>query len=238
MRTQLPLVHAWALTINRSQGQTLEGVLLDLRRPAFSHGHANVAISRVHVADDLGVFVNDSCCVIQDDGTRCAVLGNVIYEELLAPATADRCVAIANPAPTTKKRIRLADLVALLDDPTKARRKRDSVEHDDRMEANSTSARATVAPATTHHVQPPLAVARPVLNAKMTATDLEVLVEATLNKLFAGARDDVPFSELYRDLLLKEPRVAQVGRKAVEETLVHMEAANKVMHREGRVYLI
>jgi hypothetical protein len=106
------------------------------------------------------------------------------------------------------------------------------------MEANSTSARATVAPATTHHVQPPLAVARPVLDAKMTATDLEVLVEATLNKLFAGARDDVPFSELYRDLLLKEPRVAQVGRKAVEETLVHMEAANKVMHREGRVYLI
>ena len=186
VRTQLPLVHAWALTINRSQGQTLEGVLLDLRRPAFSHGHANVAISRVHVADDLGVFVNDSCCVIQDDGTRCAVLGNVIYEELLAPATADRCVAIANPAPTTKKRIRLADLVALLDDPTKARCKRDSVEHDDRMEANSTSARATVAPATTHHVQPPLAVARPVLDAKMTATDLEVLVEATLNKLFAG----------------------------------------------------
>lgn len=238
VRTQLPLVHAWALTINRSQGQTLEGVLLDLRRPAFSHGHANVAISRVHVADDLGVFVNDSCCVIQDDGTRCAVLGNVVYEELLAPASADRCVAIANPAPTTKKRIRLADLVALLDDPTKARRKRDSVEHDDRMEANSTSARATVAPATTHHVQPPLAVARPVLDAKMTATDLEVLVEATLNKLFAGARDDVPFSELYRDLLLKEPRVAQVGRKAVEETLVHMEAANKVMHREGRVYLI
>jgi len=43
---------------------------------------------------------------------------------------------------------------------------------------------------------------------------------------------------LYRDLLLEEPRVAQVGRKAVEETLVHMEAANKVMHRQGRVYLI
>ena len=55
-RTQLPLVHAWALTINRSQGQTLDRILLDLRHAPFS---------RVHVAADCGVFVNDRCCIEQ-----------------------------------------------------------------------------------------------------------------------------------------------------------------------------
>ena len=64
-RTQLPLVHAWALTINRSQGQTLDRILLDLRHAPFSHGQAYVAISRVHVAPDCGVFVNDRCCIEQ-----------------------------------------------------------------------------------------------------------------------------------------------------------------------------
>ena len=82
---------------------------------------------------------------------------------------------------------------------------------------------------------------------------LAELVEATLNKIFAGSRDEVPFSELYATitqrilgypdnlfaaLVLVEPRVAQAGRGAVEETLVDMEAADKVMHREGRVHLI
>ena len=87
LRTQLPLVHAWALTINRSQGQTLERALLDLRRPAFAHGHAYVAVSRVHVADDLGVFVDGTCCETRADGSRCAVLASVIYHELLEPVT-------------------------------------------------------------------------------------------------------------------------------------------------------
>ena len=40
LRTQLPLIHAYALTVNKSQGQTLDGVLLDLRSPFFDHGHA------------------------------------------------------------------------------------------------------------------------------------------------------------------------------------------------------
>ena len=46
---QLPLVHAWALTVNRSQGQTLNKILIDLRHAPFAHGQAYVAISRVLV---------------------------------------------------------------------------------------------------------------------------------------------------------------------------------------------
>jgi hypothetical protein len=73
----------------------------------------------------------------------------------------------------------------------------------------------------------------------MTAREMEEAVEATLNVLFhREGVDDVPFDQLYQTLKHREPRATESGREAVEETLVHMEAANKVMHREGRVYLI
>ena len=61
------------LTINRSQGQTLERALLDLRRPAFSHGHAYVAISRVQVAEALvSSLTLDTCCVTSARGVPCS----------------------------------------------------------------------------------------------------------------------------------------------------------------------
>ena len=80
-RTQLPLVHAWALTINRSQGQTLDRILLDLRHAPFSHGQAYVAISRVHVAPDCGVFVNDRCCIEQQGACTRACKMIVCYSK-------------------------------------------------------------------------------------------------------------------------------------------------------------
>lgn len=40
MRKQLPLIKAWAMTINKSQGQTLDRVLLDATAPPFEHGHS------------------------------------------------------------------------------------------------------------------------------------------------------------------------------------------------------
>ena len=84
IRTQLPLVHAWALTVNRSQGQTLSCVLLDLRSPAFAHGQAYTAVSRVHSADELIVFVSDASAVTAADGSRVPILASVLYDELLA----------------------------------------------------------------------------------------------------------------------------------------------------------
>ena len=94
VRTQLPRVHTWALTINRSQGQTLDRVLLDLRRAPFAHGQAYVAISRVHEADECGAFVDDDCCV-ERDSRRCAVLGSVAYSELLVSSACAIATALA-----------------------------------------------------------------------------------------------------------------------------------------------
>ena len=67
---------------------------------------------------------------------------------------------------------------------------------------------------------------------------MEAAVEVTLNMLFAGDRNDVPFDELYSRLIRKEPRAIRAGRKAVEEALFAMEAAQKVMYREGVIHLI
>ena len=63
----------------------------------------------------------------------------------------------------------------------------------------------------------------------------EAVVEHMLNMLFSTGRDDIGFDELWR--ALRKSR-SMLSRVAVEEALDAMEAANKVMHREGRVHLI
>lgn len=45
-RRQFPVALAFALTINKSQGQSVKWVGLDLRIPCFSHGQLYVALSR------------------------------------------------------------------------------------------------------------------------------------------------------------------------------------------------
>ena len=48
MRKQLPFTKAWALTINKSQGQTLDGLLLDATVPPFEHGHSYGALAPLY----------------------------------------------------------------------------------------------------------------------------------------------------------------------------------------------
>ena len=73
-RVQFPLRVAFAMTINKSHGQTLDRVAVYLPMPCFAHGQLYVAISRVRDPDGLrfwlpargdGVFVTNNV-VIRD----------------------------------------------------------------------------------------------------------------------------------------------------------------------------
>ena len=65
VRQQLPLVPAYALTLNKAQGQTLGRVLFDARRCPFSHGHTYVLFSRVRNRQSIAAVVDDRSC--EDD---------------------------------------------------------------------------------------------------------------------------------------------------------------------------
>ena len=55
-REQFPLRRAYAMTFNRSEGQTLKRVVLDLRSELFAHGFLYVGLSRVTDVGNLFLF--------------------------------------------------------------------------------------------------------------------------------------------------------------------------------------
>jgi ATP-dependent exoDNAse (exonuclease V) alpha subunit len=53
--TQFPLMLAWAVTIHKSQGKTLDRIHVDLGRGAFAPGQAYVALSRCRSIRDISL---------------------------------------------------------------------------------------------------------------------------------------------------------------------------------------
>jgi hypothetical protein len=58
-RVQFPLELAYAITTNKSQGQTLDRVLLDTTTDCFSHGQLNVAFTRVRENKAISIYMDD-----------------------------------------------------------------------------------------------------------------------------------------------------------------------------------
>jgi ATP-dependent DNA helicase PIF1 len=71
---QFPVRVAFAITINKSQGQTLDNVGVYLLSPVYSHGQLYVAISRVTSSANINIFKGQG-----PDG----YMRNVIYKEVL-----------------------------------------------------------------------------------------------------------------------------------------------------------
>ncbi|CAN1122137.1 ATP-dependent DNA helicase PIF1 [Linum perenne] len=57
-RRQYLIRFCYAMTINKSQGQTLDRVGIFLPKPVFGHGQIYVAASRVRSADRLRILIN------------------------------------------------------------------------------------------------------------------------------------------------------------------------------------
>ena len=68
-RTQIPLILAWALSIHKAQGQTLERVKVDLGR-VFEKGQVYVALSRATCQEGLQVLRFDPAKVMAHEKVR------------------------------------------------------------------------------------------------------------------------------------------------------------------------
>ena len=60
VRTQFPLMPAFSMTINKSQGQSFSKVGVSLTNPVFAHGQLYVALSRAQSSKGLKIFVKES----------------------------------------------------------------------------------------------------------------------------------------------------------------------------------
>jgi hypothetical protein len=84
MRTQFPLRLAYAITINRSQGQTTSRTVLDIYDQPFMHGQCYVAMSRVRHYNDIMIFCKDSDVFALEGEHMCGpIIHNVVYNDLI-----------------------------------------------------------------------------------------------------------------------------------------------------------
>jgi ATP-dependent DNA helicase PIF1 len=81
MRRQFPIMVSFAMTINKSQGQSLDYLGLYLPRDVFSHGQLYVALSRVKKKEGLKILIHDKSNIPMNHTT------NVVFKEVFQNLT-------------------------------------------------------------------------------------------------------------------------------------------------------
>ena len=76
-RRQFPVRLAYAMTIHRSQGQTLDRIVVDLRQAAFAHGQLYVALTRARKMKDIRILISD------EQRRENFKTTNIVYNEVL-----------------------------------------------------------------------------------------------------------------------------------------------------------
>ena len=87
-RRQFPVRVAFAMTINKSQGQTLQNVGVWLNEPCFAHGQLYVYISRVGSPNNLKFAIR------QVDSCRGYLTSNVVFKEVLVKGRVQKIILL------------------------------------------------------------------------------------------------------------------------------------------------
>ncbi len=74
---------AFAMTINKAQGQTLKMVVIFLPKPVFTHGQLYVAMSRIGCLEGMKLLVTDGWKDAHEDAHAGVYTCNVVYTEVM-----------------------------------------------------------------------------------------------------------------------------------------------------------
>ncbi|KAH9540622.1 hypothetical protein CY35_14G015100 [Sphagnum magellanicum] len=82
-RRQFLMCPAFAMTINKAQGQTLKMVSIFLPKPVFTHGQLYVAMSRIGCLEGVKLLVTDGWEDAHENAPADVYTHNVVYTEVL-----------------------------------------------------------------------------------------------------------------------------------------------------------
>ena len=90
-RVAFPLKLCYAMSINKSQGQSFEQVIVDTTHDAFSHGHTYVSLSRTRSYKSICLIVTPENIIehpyFDDDGElqfkTCPLIVNTVFPSVI-----------------------------------------------------------------------------------------------------------------------------------------------------------